>query len=49
MTDRFFYTVDQNYNSVSIVSCQLSESRLDGDCVSNFFNDLYIRKFLFFY
>jgi hypothetical protein len=36
VTDRFLYVTDIDGKSLSVVSCQLSESRIVGDSVSNF-------------
>lgn len=37
VTDKFLYVTDIDGKSLSVVSCQLSESRIVGDTVSNFF------------
>jgi hypothetical protein len=36
VTDRFLYVTDKDGKSLSVVSCQLSESGICGESVSNF-------------
>jgi len=36
VTDRFLYVTDIDGKNLSVVSCQLSESRIVGESVSNF-------------
>lgn len=36
VTDRFLYVTDKNGTNLSVVSCQLSESQIGGESVSNF-------------
>jgi hypothetical protein len=36
VTDKFLYVTDKDGKNLSVVSCQLSESRISGDSVSNF-------------
>jgi hypothetical protein len=36
LTDKFLYVTDIDGKSLSVVSCQLSESRIVGESVSNF-------------
>lgn len=33
LTDRLIYTVNEDKNCISIISCQLSECRMEGDAV----------------
>lgn len=40
VTDRFFFIVNDDMDCLSIVSCQFSESRLDGDMVRLSFKKL---------
>jgi hypothetical protein len=35
VTDKFLYVTDKNGKNLSVVSCQLSESRISGESVSN--------------
>lgn len=45
VTDRFFYIVNEQLNFLSVVSCQYSETRLDGD--NEFDSDSLISQFRF--
>jgi hypothetical protein len=36
VTDKFLYVTDKNGKNLSVVSCQLSESQIGGESVSNF-------------
>lgn len=47
VTDKFLYVTDINGKNLSVVSCQLSESRIGGESVSNFqlmFSYLFVFK-----
>lgn len=47
LTDKLIYTINSEYNMISIISSQLSECRLEGDAVSIILTNLFETEIYF--